>query len=199
VSGWGLGGIAALGVFHGLNPAMGWLFAVGAGLQRESRRALALALPPIALGHLAAVGLALLAAGELQTVVSDRSVRVMAFAALAVFAWSRFVKPHSHGRWWAMAVRMRARELVLWSFLVSTAHGAGLMLLPFAVTGHVHVHTAATAALVHTAAMVTAAAAASVFVYEVIGVAFLRRGWVNLDRVWAYALGVGAVATLFLV
>jgi hypothetical protein len=83
---------------------------------------------------------------------------------------------------------------------MSTAHGAGVMLLPFAVAGHVHVHvhTVATAALLHTATMVVAAAATAVFVYEAVGVAFLRRGWVNVDRVWAYALGAGAVATLFL-
>jgi hypothetical protein len=196
VSGWGLFGIAALGAFHGLNPAMGWLFAVGAGLHRGSRRALVLALPPIAVGHLAAVALALLVAGELQTVVSDRSVRVAAVAALAVLAWWRLAVPHRHRRPWAMS--MAGHELALWSFLMSTGHGAGLMLLPFAVTGQVHVHAAATASLLHTAAMIATAAAVAVFVYEVVGVGFLRRGWVNMDRVWAYALGAGAAATLFL-
>jgi hypothetical protein len=198
VSGWSLIGIAVLGAFHGLNPAMGWLLAVGAGLQRGSRRALALALPPIALGHLASVGLALLVAGGLQTVVSDRVVRVGAVAALAVFAWWRLAVPHGHGRPWAMS--MAGHELALWSFLMSTAHGAGVMLLPFAVAGHVHVHvhTAATAALLHTAMMVLVTTATAVFVYEVVGVGFLRRGWINVDRVWAYALGAGAAATLFL-
>jgi hypothetical protein len=198
VSGWSLAGIAALGAFHGLNPAMGWLLAVGAGLQRGSRRALAFALPPIALGHFASVGLALLAAGALQTVVSDRAVRVGAVAALAVFAWWRLAVPHRHGRPWAMS--MASHELALWSFLMSTAHGAGLMLLPFAVAGHVHVHvhTAAAAALLHTSVMIAAAAATAVFVYEVVGVAFLRRGWINADRVWAYVLAAGAIATLFL-
>jgi hypothetical protein len=196
VSGWGLGGIAALGAFHGLNPAMGWLFAVGAGLQSGSRRALVRALPPIALGHLASVALALLVVAELQAVVSERAVHVAAVAALAVFAWWRIARPHAHKRAWTM--RMSAPALVVWSFLMSSAHGAGVMLLPFVVTTHLHAHTAADAALLHTATMIAVAAAAAFAVYELVGVAFLRRGWFNVDRVWAYALAGGAAATLFL-
>jgi hypothetical protein len=196
VSGWGLGAVTALGVFHGLNPAMGWLFAVAVGLQRGSRRALLSALPPIALGHAAAVGLALLVVTELETFVSEWTLRLGGFALLAVFAWWRFVRPHAHTRW--VTMRVGGRELVAWSFLMSTAHGAGLMLFPFAVSAHVHAAVAPQVVVLHTLAMLVVAAAAAVVVYEVVGVRILRRGWVNLDRVWAYALGAGAAATLVL-
>jgi hypothetical protein len=192
VSGWGLGGVTALGAFHGVNPAMGWLFAVAIGLQAGSRRALVLALPPIAVGHLASVGLTLLVVGELQSVVSERTLRLCGFTALAIFAWWRFVRPHAHPRW--VGMRIRRHELAVWSFLMSTAHGAGVMLLPFALA--VHQHVAAEALLLHTLAMILVAAVCALIVYEVVGVGILRRGWVNLDRVWAYALAAGAAATL---
>jgi hypothetical protein len=188
--------VGLLGAYHGLNPAMGWLFAVGLGLQRQSRRALLGALPPIAVGHLASVGLTLLVASELQAVVSGWTVRLLAVTALAVFAWWRFARPHAHVRPWAM--RMGARGLVLWSFLISTAHGAGVMLLPFVLTMHAHGQAAAEAVLLHTATMIGAASLAALVVYEVVGVGVLRRGWLNVDRLWAYALGAGAAATLFL-
>jgi hypothetical protein len=195
VSGWGLGAVTALGAFHGLNPAMGWLFAVGIAVQERSRRALALALPPIAAGHLAAVAVTLLVANELSGVVSDWTLRLCAFAALAVFAWWRFVRPHAHPRGFGM--RVRGRDLVLWSFLMSSAHGAGVMLLPVAIAVHAHGRVAADAALVHTLAMAVVAALTAFVVYELVGVRVLRRGWVNVDRLWAYALGAGAAATLF--
>jgi hypothetical protein len=194
VSGWGLGGVTALGAFHGVNPAMGWLFAVAIGLQAGSRRALVLALPPIAVGHLASVGLTLLVVGELQSVVSERTLRLCGFTALAIFAWWRFVRPHAHPRW--VGMRIRRHELAVWSFLMSTAHGAGVMLFPFALAVHAHQHVAAEALLLHTLAMILVAAVCALIVYEAVGVGILRRGWVNLDRVWAYALAAGAAATL---
>jgi hypothetical protein len=196
VSSWDLWGVVALGAFHGVNPAMGWLFAVSIGLQDRSRRALVSALPPIAVGHLAAVAAAVAAAGALREVVPLAALRVGAAAGLAVFAVWRFTTPHVHPRW--VGLRLRPRELVLWSFLMSTAHGAGLMLLPFALATHAH-EAGAPAALVaaHTAAMIAVAGACAVVVYEIVGVGVLRRGWVNVDRVWAYALAAGAAATLF--
>lgn len=195
MSGWTLGGVVALGVFHGVNPAMGWLFAVAIGLQDGSRRAVLRALPPIAVGHAAAVALALLVVTEAQVFVSEWTLRLVGFGALAVFAWWRFVRPHAHVRW--SRLRLSRRELAGWSFLVSSAHGAGLMLFPLAMSTHAHASTATQLVLVHTAAMIAVAALAAIVVYEVVGVGILRRGWINLDRVWAYALGVGAVVTLF--
>jgi hypothetical protein len=188
--------IAVLGAYHGLNPAMGWLFAVGLGMQDRDRRSVLRALPPIAVGHLASVALTLFAVDGVAHLVSEWTLRLGGFALLAVFAWWRFVRPHAHPRW--VGMRIRGWELALWSFLMSTVHGAGVMLLPFAVRMHAHADAAGAAVVVHTLAMIVIAAVTAVVVYEVVGVGILRRGWVNLDRVWAYALGAGAAVTLFL-
>ena len=93
---------------------------------------------------------------------------------------------------------MLFRSLAAWSFLMSIAHGAGLMLFPFALSSHVHTAVAPEVVALHTLAMIAVAAGAAVVVYEVVGVGVLRRGWINVDRAWAYALGAGAAATLFL-
>jgi hypothetical protein len=194
---WNLGGVVALGAFHGVNPAMGWLFAVAIGLQARSRRAVLLALPPIAVGHLASVAAVAASIGGLGDVVPESALRVGGAAGLAVFAVWRFATPHPHPRW--VGMRLRRHELVLWSFLMSTAHGAGLMLFPFVVSVQEHHHAVLPVGLValHTLAMIVVAGACAIAVYEVVGVGILRRGWVNLDRVWAYALAAGAAATLF--
>ena len=203
MSGWDVGGIALLGAFHGVNPAMGWLFAVAIGLQERSRRALLVALGPIAAGHLASVALVVAFVEELRVLASDAALRIGGAAALAAVALWRIVRAHRHPRW--VGMRLRHYELALWSFLMSSAHGAGLMLFPFVVGigGHDHLTAgaalpvAAAAVLVHTAAMVAFAGVIALEVYEVVGVGILRRGWLNLDRVWAYALGGAAAATLF--
>jgi hypothetical protein len=203
VTDWDWGWIAGLGAFHGVNPAMGWLFALALGLQERSRRALLLALVPIALGHEAAVGLAVLLIEELRVLASDGAIRIAGAAALAALAVWRIVRSHRHPRW--VGMRLRPRELALWSFLMSSAHGAGVMLFPFVLGVQVHdgrgilpsgLEVAAGAVLVHGLVMIAVAGAIAVVVYEVVGVGFLRRGWLNLDRLWAYALLVGAGATL---
>jgi hypothetical protein len=203
VSGADLGGIAALGAFHGLNPAMGWLFAVALALQERSRRVLAAALVPIAIGHAAAIGLAVLAVVELQSILPAETVRIAGAAALVSFAAWKLIR-NRHPRW--VGFRIRPRELALWSFLMASAHGAGLMLLPFLVGVHVPagdgpipggLEFGAAAVAVHTGAMIAVAAAVAVVVFEVVGVGILRRAWVNLDLLWAASLLVGAGATLF--
>jgi hypothetical protein len=203
VSGADLGGIAALGAFHGLNPAMGWLFAVGLALQERSRRVLVGALGPIAIGHAVAIGIAVLAVVELQDVLSTETVRIAGAAALIVFAAYKLWR-NRHPRW--VGFRIRPRELALWSFLMASAHGAGLMLLPFLVgvsapsgDGPIPggLEAGAAVVLVHTLAMVAVAGLVAVVVFEVVGVGILRRAWVNLDLLWAAALLVGAGATLF--
>ncbi len=204
MSEWDLGGIAALGAFHGVNPAMGWLFAVALALQERSRRALLLALIPIAAGHEASIGIVVLLVQELRLLASDEVTRIVGAAALALFAVWRIVRAHRHPRW--VGMRLRARELALWSFLMSTAHGAGLMLFPFllgldvgsdhdtpVVTG---LGVAVLATGLHVLAMVVVAATVGLAVYEFAGLAVLRRGWLNVDRIWSYALGFGAAATM---
>ena len=206
-SDWSYAGVAALGAFHGVNPAMGWLFAVAFGLQQGSRRALLVALVFLAIGHELSVLPTLVAVEELHVFVSDTAIRIAGAAALGAFGLWKLVRAHGHHRW--VGMRLRYRELVLWSFLMASAHGAGLMLMPFAVGDRQESHTAASiaksgaldatlAAAVHTAAMAVVAGTIALLVYEVVGVGILRRAWLNLDRIWAFALLAGAAATLFL-
>ena len=201
MSDWGLGGIAALGAFHGLNPAMGWLFGVAIGMQHASRKAVALALVPIAIGHAASVGLTVLLVEELRVVASDTVIRASSATLLvAVAAWKLF--RGGHLRW--VGFNISIPELGLRSFLMSSAHGAGLMLIPLLMGTHLRdtaflpagVQTPLVAIAVHTLAMIAVAGGVAALIYEVVGVGVLRRGWVNFDRVWVFSLLVGAAVTL---
>jgi hypothetical protein len=206
LSNWDAGATLLLGAFHGLNPAMGWLFAVAIGFRAQTRRAVVSALGPIAVGHLASMAFTVLVVAELGVLSSETTIRVAGALGLAAFASWRFASSHRHPRWVGMC--LRRRELACWSFLMSTAHGAGLMLIPVVVGLHVDGHDhmlmasslgAVTAVLLlHTAAMVAVAGAIAFVIYDFVGVGVLRRGWINLDRVWAYALGAGAAATLLI-
>jgi hypothetical protein len=133
--------------------------------------------------------------------VSEEMVKIAAAAVLVAFALWKLVAARSHPRW--VGLRLGLPELALWSFLMSTAHGAGLMLLPVAVNiadAHHAVSAglawASAAALLHTLAMVLTAGIVALFVYDVVGVGVLRRAWVNIDRVWAVALFGAAAITL---
>ena len=198
-----LAGIAGLGAFHGINPAMGWLFAVALALQDRSRPALVRALPPLAIGHALSVGLMVAVLVGLEATVSATTVRIAGATALAAFAIWKLVR-QKHPRW--VGFRVTPLELVLWSFLMASAHGAGLMLLPFLsgssaatdpIAGlHAGLVPAALAVGVHTVAMITVAGIVAVAVYETVGVGILRSAWINVDRLWAGALLIGAGATL---
>ena len=198
-----LAGIAGLGAFHGINPAMGWLFAVALALQDRSRPALVRALPPLAVGHALSVGLMVAVLVGLEATVSATTVRIAGATALAVFAFWKLVR-QKHPRW--VGFRVTPLELVPWSFLMASAHGAGLMLLPFLsgssaatdpIAGiHAGLAPAALAVAVHTVAMITVAGIVAVAVYETVGVGILRSAWINVDRLWAGALLIGAGATL---
>ncbi len=200
-----LAGVAGLGVFHGLNPAMGWLFAVAIGLQRSSRWALLGAIAPLAFGHEASVGMVVLLVQEARLVASEGVVRVAAAGLLLAVAIWKLWRPGRHVRW--VGMRLSYPELALWSFLMSSAHGAGLMLFPFVFTNALEgdgdplaagALSAGLAGGVHTLAMATGAAASALVVYEVAGLRVLPRAWLDLDRVWALALVAGGVATLLL-
>ena len=120
--------VALLGAYHGLNPAMGWLFAVGLGMQDRSRRSVLRALPPIAAGHeLAIVVVAALVVG-LGALADPAPLKVVGAVALIAFGIFRFARPRAHPRWTTM--RVTRKELTWWSFLMSSAHGAGLMVAP---------------------------------------------------------------------
>jgi hypothetical protein len=197
--------LAALGAFHGLNPAMGWLFAVALGLHRGSRRVVWLALLPIGLGHalsVAAVALLFVLAG---TMIDGPALSIG--AGVALIAWALY-----H---WRFGSRHRVRVglqtgltgLGLWSFLMATAHGAGLMLWPALMplcfpsgettSGRDALLSAALGVGVHTLAIVAVTATIAIAVYEWIGLEILRRAWINLDAIWALALVMAGVCLLF--
>ena len=200
--------LVVLGAYHGANPAMGWLFAVSRGLQERDGRQVALALPPIAAGHAASVAatLALLALGN--AIWSSAHLRIAMAVLLIGFGISRLIRPR-HPRW--VGMRLGPRDLALWSFIMATAHGAGLMLLPVfllsagsADCGMCQRHAGlllgswqgyAAAVLVHTGSMFAVAASIAAVVYTRWGLGLLRRTWFNLDLLWSLALlGSGAAA-----
>jgi hypothetical protein len=192
--------LAGLGAFHGLNPAMGWLFAVALGLQRQRREAVLLALLPISIGHALSISVVVLLVSALRALIDLKALDLACAALLIGFGVYRLVARH-RGRF---GMQVSPAQLVLWSFLMATAHGAGLMLLPVLLgMPAVHVHamgvgqnvaTSLTAVGIHTLAMLSVAGAVGIAVYEWLGLAFLRRGWINLDLVWVIALlGTGAI------
>lgn len=198
--------LAALGAFHGLNPAMGWLFAVALGLQERRRATVLRAIPPIALGHLASVGIVVALVGAARVLVDPAVVRVAGAVALVGFGLYK-LRTRAHPRW--VGMRVGFRDLALWSFLMSSAHGAGLMLIPVLAPRaspaalHAHGHAAAglaagggVALAVHTAAFLGVTVLLALLVYEVLGLGLLRVAWVNLDRLWAGALVLAGVVTL---
>jgi hypothetical protein len=198
--------VGGLGLFHGVNPAMGWLFAVALGLNRNSERAVWLALIPIALGHALAVGIVLVVVLALGLIIEPSPLQ--RFAAVILLAWAAW---HAfYGRRHKVRVGMQTGlgGLCLWSFLMANAHGAGLMLIPAVIplclaaspareltaTGSVPVALAALG--LHTGAMLAAIGTIAIVVYKWIGVGFLRRGWINLDLVWTLALLVCGIILL---
>ncbi len=207
--------LALLGVYHGLNPAMGWLFAVALGLQERRLSAVLQALVPIALGHELSVAVAVAAVGMAELFATRDLLRATGALVLVAFGIFKLLKPRSHPRW--VGMRVSRTDLVLWSFLMSSAHGAGLMLFPFllgmpapahaedvgghalpagALAGASIVQNVA-AVFVHTLAMLAAMAAVAVAVYTRLGVVVLRKAWVNVDALWAVALVATGVLTLF--
>jgi hypothetical protein len=187
-----------LGAYHGINPGMGWLFAVALGMQERSAQAVLRALAPIALGHALAIGVVVLLAGLVQIVLPLQYLKTAVAGALIALGLYKIVR-NRHFRWGGMKVGFT--ELTVWSFLMASAHGAGLMVLPIvlgltsAPAGH-HLHatsfqdplTGIWATLVHTLGYLTFTAAAALVVYHWLGLALLRKAWVNLDLVWAAAL-----------
>src|SRR5688572_26479690 len=117
-----------MGASHGPNPGMGWLIAVALGLQWRRLAAVTGALAPIALGHALAIGGAAVVVGALGVVVPQRLLLAMGGAVLLGFAAYKVATRFRHPRW--VGMRVGPRELVLWSFLMASAHGAGLMLAP---------------------------------------------------------------------
>jgi hypothetical protein len=205
--------VILLGAYHGVNPGMGWLFAVAHGLQERRRSAVIRALGPIALGHEASIALVVVALGAVAAIVDERTLRIGAASVLLGFGAFKLLRPRWHPRW--VGMRISSRELTFWSFLMSTAHGAGLMLIPLIVgfpgaarltssdndipVLHLSLPALAQdglAVLLHTAAMLVVMGFVALLVYDKLGLNVLRRAWLNLDMVWAGAFVVAGVVTL---
>jgi len=206
--------LAALGAYHGVNPAMGWLFAVSRGMQERSRRAVLRSLVPIAIGHEMSIALVAALVVGLEVVTDSSTLRIVAAAVLFGFGIFRFVKPRAHFRWTSM--RVSDRELTLWSFLMSTAHGAGIMVAPVLIglqgtidRSGAKAHDQADLGLLgaslgvgavgialHVAAMLAVMGVVAIVVYERLGLKVLRTAWLNTDRLWAAAFVLAAFITL---
>jgi len=199
--------LAGLGFFHGINPAMGWLFAVALGLHRQNRRIVWASWLPIALGHAASVAVVLFAAVALGLFL-DLST-LSRSGAVILLGWAIWHTCFGHRRRLRVGMQTGLVGLALWSFLMSTAHGAGLMLIPLvpplclsgspagSLTASYSIPVAMAALAVHTAAMLATIATVSIIVYEWVGLAFLRSGWINFDLIWVAALGAcGALLIL---
>ncbi|HWK66175.1 MAG TPA: hypothetical protein VNS34_14635 [Rhizobiaceae bacterium] len=190
--------IAGLGAFHGLNPAMGWLFAVALGMHRRSRAAVFASLGPIVLGHALAVGAVLAAVLAFGVFLDYRLLARLAGAIL--IGWAAWHLAYGHRRRVRVGMQAGLLGLMLWSLLMASAHGAGLMLLPVVMplclsdgpggelTAQASIGTALSALGLHTGAMLVVIAAISLTVYDWLGLAFLRQGWINLDYIWSAAL-----------
>jgi hypothetical protein len=208
---WSWVGLLALGAYHGINPGMGWLFAVALGMQAGNVRGVWRALPPIALGHALAVGAVLAIASVAQMLMPLAALKIGVAGCLSTFGLYRLWR-HRHPRFGGM--RVGARDLTLWSFLMASAHGAGFMVLPFMMalpadvlaSGHSHAgHVVASSMTpllgavalgIHTAAYLATTALAAQVVYRKVGLRLLRTAWFNLDWLWAGALVVTGIVVL---
>ena len=204
--------VVASGLYHGVNPGMGWPLAVSAGLMERSSRALLAALGPLAVGHLLAMLLVILPFALLITLVEwQRQIQIGASLLVIGFGIFRLID-RRHPR--ALA-RIPPTQLGLWSFAVAIAHGAGLMLVPIYLglcreaelgKGHeaadslinTNLGMAVLVSIVHAGAMIAAGGCLAWLVYRYLGLKFVSRSWFNLDTSWAVSLIlVGAIAVTF--
>ena len=201
-----------LGAYHGINPGMGWLFAVAVGMQEQKGSAVARSLVPIAIGHAAAIGSVLLIAAVLGTTLPLAAVRYSVAAilvGLGIYSLAR----HWHPRWVRMQVGFR--DLTLWSFLMASGHGAGLMVVPVllgsntveaqgTMAGHDHLSATGSPAAgllatgLHTIGYLVVTGLVAWLVYRKLGLGLLRKAWLNFDLVWAAALIATGLVTVFI-
>ncbi|WP_027232207.1 hypothetical protein [Phyllobacterium sp. UNC302MFCol5.2] len=190
--------LAGLGVFHGLNPAMGWLFAVALGLHRGSRMVVLRSLVPIALGHAASIAVVAVVAVLLGFIFDQRPLEIA--AGILLLAWAAYQAAYGHRHRMRVGMTTGMVGLGFWSFLMASAHGAGLMLVPVVIplclasmpgqdlTAAGSLLIALAAVGTHMAAMLAVILVIALTVYDWFGLAFLRRGWINFDLIWIAAL-----------
>ena len=204
--------VIASGLYHGVNPGMGWPLAVSAGMMEKSPRALVAALGALAAGHLLAMLVMIVPFSLLITLVYwQRQIRIGASLLVISFGVFRLFD-RRHPR--AMA-RIKPSQLGLWSFAAATAHGAGLMLAPIylglcAAEGldrgdaaastliSANLGMAVLVSIVHSGAMIAAGGLSAWLVYRYLGLKFVSRSWFNLDATWSVTLVlVGALSLAF--
>lgn len=195
---WPWAAVAGLGAFHGLNPAMGWLFAVALGLHRGETRTVLVSLVPIAFGHAFAVGAQILGFVLLGQWIDGALVQKIAAGLL--IGWAAYLWRYGHHGRVRFGFRTGLLGLFAWSFLMASAHGAGIMLwpaiAPLCSPGATNsaaafagpLPTALAAVALHTAAMLAVTGAVAVAVYRWIGVGILKSAWINFDALWIGAL-----------
>jgi hypothetical protein len=202
--------VIASGLYHGMNPGMGWPLAVSAGLMERSSRALVAALWPLTVGHLLAILAVILPFSLLVALVQwQRHIQIGASLLVLGFGIFRFVnRRHPRG-----LARIQPTQLGLWSFAVATAHGAGLMLVPIYLglcraadfdRGHeaastlinANVGMAVLVSVVHSVAMIAAGGFLAWLVFRYLGLKFVSRSWFNLDATWAVSLVLVGVLSL---
>jgi hypothetical protein len=201
--------LVLLGAWHGLNPGMGWLFSVALGLQQRSKRAVFVALLPIALGHALAIGLVILLIYIVGAVIPIRWLQIGGAVTLFIFAIWKLWRAQ-HPTW--VGMRVNFWDLTTWSWLMASAHGAGLMVVPVLLGTSVFCGATpsstnsllffspliATAAVgVHTISHLIMAGLVAWVVYDFIGLAVLRRSWINLDLIWCFSLLAAATVLIF--
>ena len=206
--------VFGLGMFHGINPAMGWLFAVALGLQEQRRSAVFRALPPIALGHALSIGSIIAVVLLARVTIPHLTLKIGAASVLFIFGLYRLLRSR-HPNW--VGMRVGFADLTLWSFVMASAHGAGLMLVPFFLpspaSGESHHHDShqmhawafanfsapsllVAAVVIHTLGYLVITALVAIVVYEKLGVAILRRAWFNIDFIWMLALMITGIFIL---
>lgn len=202
---WAWAALLLLGAYHGINPGMGWLFAVALGMQEKSSKAVWRALGPIAAGHALSIGAFVLIATLAGMALPLGGLKIVVAAILFAFGLYKLVR-HRHPRWGGMQVGFK--DLTIWSFLMASAHGAGLMMLPIllqistserAEVNHVGAHQMNPAVIgstttnllavgVHTAGYLAVMGLVAWLVYKRLCLAVLRGAWLNLDLIWCIAL-----------
>lgn len=204
--------VVASGLYHGVNPGMGWPLALSAGLMERRASALLAALFPLAAGHLLAILLVLLPFSLLAALVEwRRAIQIGASLLVIGFGLFRYVN-RRHPR--ALA-RIPPAQLGLWSFAIAIAHGAGLMLVPIYLglcraadldKGHeaagalinANLGMAVLVSVVHSVAMIAAGGLLAWLVYHYLGLKFVSRSWFNLDATWAVSLILVGTSSLAL-
>jgi hypothetical protein len=206
---WSWSALFGLGAFHGINPGMGWLFAVALAMQERKRSALWKAMLPLTAGHALAIAVAVGLAVLVGFAAPPSALKWPVAVTLAGMGIYRLFR-HHHPTGGGMRVGMGG--LTLWSFLMASCHGAGLMVLPvfLGMTAVAHgaschashastdVGAAMTATLVHGAGYLAVTAFAAWIVYEKLGLGLLRKAWFNLDLLWVVALIATGIFTLFI-